>query len=99
MVGVSGLGVTEGELFLSLVWRADGDGHLCRECTFLQIREGPEFAWLPGKDRSRGLGCPQYHGWLPALSGVTVGFPWVGDAVEVAGSRVDSAHGAPEAPP
>ena len=59
--------------------KSDGDGHLFWEGTFLplqQVRELPEFAILMSLDRSKWPRCLLWHGWLPGLSGTSVGDPW-----------------------
>ena len=56
---------------LSVLWEADGDGHLFWECSYLplvQIRENLEFHDLVQRDKSNWPGCLLWHGWLPALA-------------------------------
>ena len=67
----------------------DGDGHLFLECTFLPLRENPEFHHLVRKDKGHWPRCLLWHGWLP-VNGAS---PWAETASQGAGALLESALG------
>ena len=66
------------------------------DCTFpplVEIRENPEFHELMEMDKSFWPRCLLWHGWLPLLSGVNLGSPWVRGLSQGAGKLLESALG------
>ena len=56
---------------MPFLWGPDGDGHLFWDCPFpplVAIRESPEFHDVVSLDKSFWPRCLLWHGWLPALS-------------------------------
>ena len=75
--------------------RADGDGHLFWECSFLpfiELRESPEFSPLIRMNKGIWPRFLLWHGWLPGLSGQSV-YPWARNIEEVARYRLDNTFG------
>ena len=72
----------------------DGDGHLFWDCTFLPLRELPEFATLMRRDRSKWPRCLLWHGWLPGLSHEGERDCWAASLGPLAERRLESALGA-----
>ena len=63
------------------------------ECTFVEIRENPEFHNLMREDKAHWPRCLLWHGWLPMLSGVNGVLPWAAHASESALYLVEVALG------